>query len=178
MMSDTEFDRRKFLYATGMAGAAALAGCSGGGSGGGSEGSDGSDGSGDGSDGSSGGSGGSESTLSEEPDYGGWLDGANNYEATVDMTGQDSVTVTVGYESLGFDPAAVAVSPGTEVTWEWNGEGGSHNVVSQDDGPLDSETSGEEGHTYSHTFEETGTFTYSCEPHETAGMKGAVYVTE
>jgi len=34
--------------------------------------------------------------LSEEPDYGGFLDDANNYEQTVDMTGSDSVTVEVG----------------------------------------------------------------------------------
>jgi len=65
----------------------------------------------------------------EEPDYGGFLDDANNYEQTVDMTGSDSVTNEVGAgEGLAFGPAAVAVSSGTTVTWEWTGEGGSHNV--------------------------------------------------
>lgn len=181
VMSEKTFERRTFVYATGIAGATLLAGCSGGGDGGdggggdsdgGDGGSDGSDG-GDGSDGSDGDD---RSYLDEEPDYDGWLDGANNYEQTVDWTDEDAVTVEVGYDGLAFDPAAIAVSTGTEVTWEWTGEGGSHDVVSQDDGPLESETATEEGHTYSHTFEESGTFIYSCTPHESAGMKGAVHV--
>ncbi|SFR85060.1 halocyanin domain-containing protein [Halomicrobium zhouii] len=175
-MSEKTFERRTFMYATGIAGATLLAGCSGGGDGGdGGGGSDGSDGS-DGGDSSDGGDGGERSYLDEEPDYDGWLDGANNYEQTVDWTGQDEVTVLVGYDGLSFDPAAIAISSGTTVTWEWTGEGGSHDVVSQDDGPLDAETASEEGHTYSHTFEESGTFIYSCTPHEAAGMKGAVHV--
>jgi len=175
VMSEKTFERRTFMYATGIAGATLLAGCSGGGDGGG--GSDGSDGGSDGSDGGDGGgSDGERASLDEEPNYDGWLDDASNYEQTVDWTGQDEVTVMVGYDSLSFDPAAIAVPSGTTVTWEWTGEGGSHDVVSQDDGPLDAETAAEEGHTYSHTFEESGTFIYSCTPHESAGMKGAVHV--
>lgn len=174
-MSEKTLDRRTFVYTTGIAGTTLLAGCSGGSDGGGSDGgSDGSDG-GDGGS-SDGGDGGDRTYLDDEPDYDGWLDGANNYEQTVDWTDRDEVTVLVGYEGLSFDPAAIAIAAGTTVTWEWTGEGGSHNVVSQDDGPLESETTEEEGHTYSHTFEESGTFVYSCSPHEAAGMKGAVHV--
>lgn len=173
-MREKSVDRRRFLYATGVAATVALAGCS---SSGGSDDASSSDGgeetTASGTDGSEG-SDGDRSFLDEEPNYDGWLDGATNYDGTVDLTGQDQVTV--GYESLSFDPAAIAISSGTEVVWEWTGEGGSHNVVSQDDGPLESETTDVAGHTYSHTFEESGPFTYSCTPHEATGMKGAVYV--
>ncbi|MFQ3284699.1 halocyanin domain-containing protein [Natronomonas sp.] len=171
-MSQRTLDRRTFVRTTAALGVTtALAGC--GGSSGG-DGSDGSDG-GDGNDGSNGGSG-SQEFLSEEPDYGGFLDDANNYEQTVDMTGSDSVTVEVGAgDGLAFGPAAVAVSSGTTVTWEWTGEGGDHNV-SGSDGNFDSETAGEEGHTFEHTFEESGTYTYVCTPHEAVGMLGAIHV--
>ena len=187
MTDDTTLDRRRFVQATTAAGATLLlAGCSGGGDGGdggsGGDGSDGSDGSGsDGSDGggsdsSDGGSGGDTQHLSQEPDYGGWFDGANNYEQTVDATGQDEVTVSVGAgDGLSFGPAAVAVSTGTTVVWEWTGQGGGHNV-SAESGDFESETITEEGHTFEYTFEETGTQEYVCTPHSAVGMKGAVVV--
>ena len=184
MTDDTTLDRRRFVQATTAAGATLLlAGCSGGGDGGdsgsgGSDGSDGSDGSGgsSGDGGSSDGDGGDAQYLSEEPDYGGWLEGANNYEQTVDATGQDEVTVSVGAgDGLSFGPAAVAVSTGTTVVWEWTGEGGGHNVAA-DSGAFESETVTEGGHTFEYTFEETGTFNYECTPHSSVGMKGAVVV--
>ncbi|TKX75228.1 halocyanin domain-containing protein [Halorubrum sp. GN11_10-6_MGM] len=182
MTDDTTLDRRRFVQATTAAGATLLlAGCSGGGDGGsggdGSDGSDGSDGGGsDGSDGGDGGSGGDTQYLSEEPDYGGWLEGANNYEQTVDATGQDEVTVSVGAgDGLSFGPAAVAVSSGTTVVWEWTGEGGGHNV-SAESGDFESETVTEGGHTFEYTFEETGVHEYACTPHSSVGMKGAVVV--
>jgi halocyanin-like protein len=171
-MSQRTLDRRTFVRTTAALGVTtALAGCGGSSGGDGSDGSDGSDG----NDGSNGGSG-SQEFLSEEPDYGGFLDDANSYEQTVDMTGSDSVTVEVGAgDGLAFGPAAVAVSSGTTVTWEWTGEGGDHNV-SGSDGNFDSETAGEEGHTFEHTFEESGTYTYVCTPHEAVGMLGAIHV--
>ncbi|TKX78541.1 halocyanin domain-containing protein [Halorubrum sp. SD626R] len=181
MTNDTRLDRRRFVQATTAAGATLLlAGCSGGGDGGdggdssgGSDGSDGGDSSG-GSDGSGGS--GNTAYLSEEPDYGGWFDGANNYDQTVDATGQDEVTVDVGAgDGLSFGPAAVAVSPGTTVVWEWTGEGGGHNVAAES-GDFESETVSEAGHTLEHTFEESGIHEYVCTPHEAVGMKGAVVV--
>lgn len=176
-MVTSEFSRRDVVSATGIAGVTLLAGCTSGNSNGSDDGadSDGSDTGGTSGDGSEGGS--EEPTyLSEEPGYDGWLDDTDNYDGTVDLTDQDSVTVAVGYEQLLFDPAAIAISPGTTVTWEWTGNGGSHNVASEGEGPLDSETVEEEGHTYEYTFEESGTFLYQCDPHATLGMKGAVYV--
>lgn len=120
-------------------------------------------------------------SAQEGPSYDGWFDGVDNFDGTVDMTGEDSVEITVGAQGNGgafaFDPAAVRVSPGTEVVWRWTGNGGGHNVVSDGDGPLDSgELVAEEGTTYTYTFEEEGTYKYVCEPHVSLGMKGAVVV--
>ncbi|MGZ0746306.1 halocyanin domain-containing protein [Haloparvum sp. AD34] len=168
-MTVSDLDRRTFVATTGTALATALAGCSGGGGGsGGSDGSDGGDNGGGGSDGSD--------TLDEEPNYDGWFENVGNYDATLDRTGQDSVTVSVGAgDGLKFDPPAVAVSAGTTVTWEWTGQGGQHNVVAKN-GDFESELVSEEGHTFEYTFEESGVHKYKCNPHESVGMKGAVVV--
>ncbi|WP_396613627.1 halocyanin domain-containing protein (plasmid) [Haloferax sp. S1W] len=108
-----------------------------------------------------------------------WLENTSNYDGVVDKTGLSRVEVTVGSEAnsgaFGFGPAAVRVTKGTTVVWRWTGAGGSHNVV-HTDGAFESELVGDEGHTFEHTFDETGTFPYSCVPHESMGMKGAVVV--
>jgi halocyanin-like protein len=116
---------------------------------------------------------------SEVADYVG--DSSNFDGNTVVMADQDEVSVAVGAEGNGgafaFDPPAVQVSTGTTVVWEWTGEGGGHNVVSEGEGPLDSGSAvAEEGSTYEYTFEEAGTYLYNCTPHATLGMKGAVVV--
>jgi halocyanin-like protein len=114
--------------------------------------------------------------------FGGWFDGVSNYDGVVDMTDQDEVTVGVGTEAnggfYGFGPAAVRISPGTTVVWEWTGEGGGHNVVAED-GTFSSgqDFVSEAGYTYEYTFENEGTYRYVCVPHETLGMKGAVVVS-
>ncbi|MFA9518254.1 halocyanin domain-containing protein [Halopenitus sp. H-Gu1] len=109
--------------------------------------------------------------------YDGWLDNVSNYEGTVDHTGEDEVTVTVGAgNGLLFAPPAILVDPGTKVVWEWSGEGGQHNVVEADEEIFGSELTDEAGHTFEHVFEEEGTFRYRCEPHEAVGMKGVVAV--
>lgn len=116
--------------------------------------------------------------------------GANLYSgepAVTDATGQDSATVDVGAaQGFAFGPAALIVSPGTEVTWEWTGAGGAHNVVTDinsDSVPVDIELNSgatEEGSdvTYSVTLEEPGVAPYVCSPHRAAGMMGAVIVQE
>jgi len=113
------------------------------------------------------------------PDYGDWFDGVSNFEETADMTGQDSVTVEVGVEgnngTFAFGPPAIRVDPGTTVTWEWTGQGGSHDVVAEDGG-FSSDLVGEAGHTFEHTFESGGVHTYYCTPHREMGMRGAVVV--
>ncbi|WP_227738946.1 halocyanin domain-containing protein [Halorientalis pallida] len=154
--------------------AGALAGCSGGGGGG--------DGDGDGDDGgddtTTGDGGGETASVPGEVDSYLSDNGANGYEGNAaDMTGQDSVEVSVGVGDLGygFDPVAVVVSAGTEVTWVWTGNGGSHNVVSTDDA-FESNLQSSAGATFSHTFEETGNYTYYCNPHSGNGMHAAVIV--
>jgi halocyanin-like protein len=138
--------RRAFLA---LAGATAVAGCGAGGSG---------DGSG------------------EDDGYGNWFDDVDNYDGELDRTGQEQTTVEVGVEDgLAYGPAAIVVSPGTTVRWEWTGKGGGHNVVALD-GPFESELTNEAGHTFEYTFSEPGLFPYYCTPHRDLGMKGGVRV--
>ncbi len=117
-----------------------------------------------------------------QPDFGGYLDDVGNFDGSVvDATGQDEATVEVGAEgnggNLAFGPAAVHVDNGATVVWEWTGEGGSHNVVSED-GAFESDLTGEGGFTFEHTFEEDGVYNYFCQPHKSVGMKASVVVGE
>jgi len=115
------------------------------------------------------------------PDYGTWFSGVGNYDdETVDATGQDEVTITVGAEGNGgafaFDPPAVHVDAGATLLFEWTGEGGAHNAVGQD-GVIDSgSTVAEAGVNYETTIDEDGIYKYECVPHAGQGMKGAVVV--
>lgn len=155
-MTET-IDRRAFVKAVGGAAlAVSLAGCGGGGGGGGGD-----------------------DTVDDEPNYEGWFDDVDNYDGTVDYTTESSPTVDVGAGDSGllFGPAAIRVTTGTTVTWEWTGQGGGHNVHEEND-KFSSEIANEQGHTFEHTFEESGTFRYYCEPHRAQGMKGAVDVVE
>jgi halocyanin-like protein len=97
-----------------------------------------------------------------------------------DKTGMDSVTIDVGGgdQGLAFDPPVVRVDAGTDVVWEWTGEGGAHNVVSTDapEEFSNEEIVGEADHTWSYTFDQSGTYFYTCEPHRPIGMHGAIIV--
>ncbi|RYJ14252.1 halocyanin domain-containing protein [Halogeometricum borinquense] len=108
-----------------------------------------------------------------------WFSNTSNYDGVVDRTGNDEVTVEVGAKgngaSFAFGPAAIRVDPGTTVVWEWNGRGGAHNVVAED-GSFKSEMVNKSGHSFSHAFEEAGTYKYACTPHKSMGMKGVVLV--
>lgn len=118
-----------------------------------------------------------ESDVEDPPDYDGWFEDVENDSGTVDERARDSVSVRVGAGSggLAFDPAAVLVSPGTTVLWNWTGDGGTHNVAAQNS-EFESERSNSRGYTFEHTFEAAGVYAYVCEPHRSAGMKGAVVV--
>lgn len=119
--------------------------------------------------------------LPTEPDYDGWFADVGTYRGTLDLRDQSSVTVTVGAkDSLGyfkFAPAAVAVSPGTTVTWRWSGNGGAHDVVALD-GAFRSPSTDRAGTTFTHTFDAPGVYRYYCTPHRGMGMKGAILVLE
>jgi len=115
------------------------------------------------------------------PDFGDWFSNVGNFGgSTTDARGQDTVTVTVGAEGNGgafaFDPPAIHVDNGATVEFEWTGNGGGHNVVSDGEGPLDSDTYTASGVNYEQTFESDGIYNYYCGPHQGQGMKGSVVV--
>ncbi|WP_224450443.1 halocyanin domain-containing protein [Haloprofundus salilacus] len=107
-----------------------------------------------------------------------WLSNTGNYEGVVDTTDVDSVTIEVGARgnngANAFAPAAIEISPGTTVTWEW--VDGYHNVVATE-GQFDSGEV-EQNATFEHTFDTTGTVYYYCEPHRSMAMKGAIVVSD
>lgn len=107
---------------------------------------------------------------------------AQLYDNTVaDHTGEDSVTIMngAGDENVAYDPPLVRIDAGTEVTWEWTGQGGAHNVE-DNGGDFDFENPegliDEDGHTYSYTFEESGNAMYHCIAHTAQGQHGAIVV--
>ncbi|MFB6173831.1 MAG: halocyanin domain-containing protein [Halobacteriales archaeon] len=120
-------------------------------------------------------------TVGAQASFGGWLSNTSNYDGVADKTGQSEVTITVGAEAnggaFGFAPAAVHVDKGTTVVWEWNGKGGAHNVAGAEGAGFSSGAPvAEAGTTFEHTFEESGTYKYQCDPHASLGMKGVVAV--
>ncbi|ESS03299.1 MAG: halocyanin domain protein [uncultured archaeon A07HR67] len=175
-----DLSRRRYVAGTAAAlTTGALAGCSGG--------SDGDSGSSDG-DGSDGGDAGSDSAgdpvddvPSEIDDYLSEND-ATLYEGTiVDYTGEDEVTVDVGAGDIGFafGPPAIRIDAGTTVVWEWTGEGGAHNVVSEDASATQFDSGDpvdEQGYTFEETFEEAGIQLYYCTPHRGNGKLGGIDV--
>lgn len=111
-----------------------------------------------------------------DADYDEWLDGVDGYDGPVDRTGHAEAVVEVGAgRGLAFDPAAVRVSRGTTVVWEWTGRGGHHDVRSID-GTFASERTDAAGARFAHPFAESGVYRYVCSPHETMRMKGVVIV--
>jgi halocyanin-like protein len=122
------------------------------------------------------------------PDYGGWFTSdapggaVDNYQGTVDFTGQDQVEVIVGADGNGgtfaFEPAAMRIDPGTTVTFSWVSN--THNVIVEEQpsgaGWAGHEPIENEGFSFEHTFETEGIYKYYCQPHLSLGMKGAVVV--
>jgi plastocyanin len=78
---------------------------------------------------------------------------------------------TVVIESVSFQPSTITVEPGTTVTWLW------------DDGPIPHDVKGDgfaselqSSGSFTHTFEEPGTYPYVCSIHPQ--MTGTVEVEE
>ena len=121
-----------------------------------------------------------------EPDFEGYLGGVDG--GFQDLRGEDEVRVEVGASgnggNLAFGPAGIWIDEGTTVVWEWTGEGGGHNVVTDEENTdfenthdLDSGSPVDEaGHEYEHTFEEGGRTGYVCIPHRGVDMFGAIAV--
>jgi plastocyanin len=92
-------------------------------------------------------------------------------------------TVTVAPDGdFRFEPKSFTISVGDTVKWVWGGSG--HNVV-PDGQPAGENWEGTpggagktygSGHTYSHTFETAGEYSYYCSPHRSLGMKGSFTV--
>jgi plastocyanin len=74
------------------------------------------------------------------------------------ITGQASVNIS----GFAFVPSTLTVSVGTTVTWT-NNDSVSHTVTSNDD--LFDSGNLAKGATFSHTFEQKGTFNYQCTIH-------------
>lgn len=108
-----------------------------------------------------------------------------------------STTVDMSDE-LAFVPATISVSTGDTVIWE-NGGSIAHSITAYEDRIPEAATyfaSGgatteeqarstypdqgqvDAGETYEHTFQVAGNYEYFCIPHEGAGMKGTVEVSE
>ena len=109
-----------------------------------------------------------------------YLSDANFYDGDV-VVGVPFVAVGIPGPKTGFDPAAIKVPVGTEVTWVWASDDQAHAVISANtsDGTrvLDSGTPEKGSHaTYRHTFEEPGIYRYYCGVHRAQSARGAVVV--
>jgi plastocyanin len=91
---------------------------------------------------------------------------------------------TVKIANIDYSPSEVSIHVGEKVTWNWAGPDRNHTVTS-DSGQAESYESapgvpdvavadGPAGETFSHTFNQTGTFTYHCRVH--SSMHGKVNV--
>lgn len=110
-----------------------------------------------------------------------YLSDVSNFDGSLtDMTGQSEATVEVGAEGndgfYAFSPAALEVSTGTTVLFEWTGEGGAHNVIAEDETFDSGEAESGTGVMFEYTFDEAGTYNYNCTPHKALGMKGSIVV--
>ena len=122
-----------------------------------------------------------EESQPPRPDFGGYLDRVDGgYE---DSRGVSELTVITNAPgnggNLAFSPAGIWIDPGTTVTWEWTGEGGSVGVSSVD-GEADFEivlsSGGADAGSFEFTEEHTGITRYHGK--EQFGQKGAIAVGE
>ena len=99
----------------------------------------------------------------------------------------ETKTVKMGADNgqLIFSPDEIKICKGDTVTWV-NNKGGPHNVVFDEEAipsgvsaesiSMDTQL-GEEGETFTKTFNIAGEYSYYCEPHRGAGMNGVLIVT-
>lgn len=90
--------------------------------------------------------------------------------APTNPAGSAPAAVTVS--NFAFDPPSLTVAVGTTVTWT-NQDSADHTITS-DAGDWDSGRLSQ-GQSFSHTFDQAGTWPYSCAIH--ASMKGTIIVT-
>lgn len=99
----------------------------------------------------------------------GGTSGTTGTTGTTGGTGSTTNQIVVNDGS--FTPPSTTVTPGTTVTWTWQGSA-AHNVTFSNSaiGSSSTQTTG----TFSRSFPNAGTFNYSCTLH--GGMDGTIVV--
>ena len=112
-------------------------------------------------------------------------------QGTVGGSGDSNTVLMITEESeYYFDPIGLFIEPGETVTFEI--QSGSHSATAYKEGTssasvtripdgaetFNSEILSEQGATYDHTFETSGTYDYFCIPHKSVGMVGRIVVGE
>jgi len=83
-----------------------------------------------------------------------------------------------------FEPQTFEISTGETVVWVWHSSGHNVRATARPRGSTFTGTAGEdettydEGHTFSHTFEVAGEYEYRCYPYRNLGMRGSFTVTD
>lgn len=81
---------------------------------------------------------------------------------------------TVVVSGMTFQPSTVTIRVGQTVTWKFDDRGIAHNVTSAAGAPERFASTIMTGGSYSHTFDQPGTYPYTCTLH--SGMAGTVVV--
>lgn len=107
-----------------------------------------------------------------------FLDGANGSDEIVDRTDASTVRIENGrgedVSGFAFSPAAVRISQGTTVVWEWV-DGSAHTVTHENGDAFDSGREAGAGFEYERVFDDPGLVLYICEPHQNV-QRGAILV--
>jgi plastocyanin len=81
---------------------------------------------------------------------------------------------TVSVVNNDFVPSNLSVPAGSNVVWQWNSAGVTHNVTFEDQAPGSGNLS---SGTFARAFATTGDYAYICTIHVAEGMAGVVSVT-
>jgi len=107
-----------------------------------------------------------------------WLSDVENFDKFKDKRKSENVKIKVGVdnggEPVGFGPPAIIIEPNTTITWEWTGRGGEHTVTEEHNRDFRSESTAEEGFTFSITYTGETNIWYYCENHREDEMKGGI----
>ena len=94
-----------------------------------------------------------------------------------------TATVLVGNGGLVFTPATTQIALHDSVVWDWRGafhsttSGTTSGASAMPDGLWDSGVVASASHTFTNTFNSSGTFPYYCSLHYASGMKGTIIVS-
>ncbi|CAN5654065.1 hypothetical protein BH23CHL5_BH23CHL5_28410 [soil metagenome] len=109
------------------------------------------------------------SDLVEEGDDMGGMDHSND-----DMAGDMAGSTEVVIEGFAFAPDTIEISVGDTLTWT-NNDSAPHTATQRSNGSGFQSGTLNQGDSFSHTFDEAGTYEYSCEFH--GNMAGVVIVS-